>query len=317
MARPIWKGSISFGLVTIPVTLFSAENREEELHFNMLDSRNHAKIKYKKVNEATGEEVPWDQIIKGYEYEDGQYVFLGDEDFKRAAVDATQTVAIEDFVARDAVKYVFFDKPYYLVPGKGGEKAYALLREVLEKTDKVGIAKVVMRTRQYLAAVIPEGDALVLDVVRYANELRSPEDVGIPEAVAKAGKIKPQELAMAEQLVETMSSDWEPEKYHDEYREKLMKWIEQKVERGEFGPAAGGAETDDEDEPPAPINIMDLLKRSVEGRAASKPSHKKPAATGRTAHKTAGRVAESRAKKKAVSRGDEGPKKTVARRRAG
>jgi DNA end-binding protein Ku len=317
MARPIWKGSISFGLVTIPVTLFSAENREEELHFNMLDSRNHAKIKYKKVNEATGEEVPWDQIIKGYEYEDGQYVFLGDEDFKRAAVDATQTVAIEDFVARDAVKYVFFDKPYYLVPGKGGEKAYALLREVLEKTGKVGIAKVVMRTRQYLAVVIPEGDALVLDIVRYANELRSPEDVGIPEAVAKAGKLKPQELAMAEQLVETMSSDWEPEKYHDEYREKLMKWIEQKVERGEFGPAAGGADTDDEGEPPAPINIMDLLKRSVEGRAASKPSHKKAATSGRTSPKTAGRAAESRAKKKAVSRGDEGTKKPVARRRAG
>jgi DNA end-binding protein Ku len=312
MARPIWKGSISFGLVTIPVTLFSAENREEELHFNMLDSRNHAKIKYKRVNEATGEEVPWDQIIKGYEYEDGQYVFLGDEDFKRAAVDATQTVAIEDFVDKDAVKYVFFDKPYYLVPGKGGEKAYALLREVLERTGKVGIAKVVMRTRQYLAAVIPEGDALVLDVVRYANELRKPEDVGIPEAVAKAGKIKPQELAMAEQLVDTMSGEWEPEKYRDEYRDKLIKWIEQKVERGEFGPAAGGGAADEEAEVPAPINIMDLLKRSVEGRGKGTASRK--AATHEPPRgKAAGRKAEGGAKKSGPSGG---AKKKSARRSA-
>ncbi|HYE61937.1 MAG TPA: Ku protein [Phycisphaerales bacterium] len=315
MARPIWKGSVSFGLVTIPVTLFSAENREEELHFNLLDSRNHAKIKYKKVNEATGEEVPWDQIIKGYEYEDGQYVFLGDEDFKRAAVDATQTVSIEDFVDRDAIKYVFFDKPYYLVPGKGGEKAYALLRETLKRTGKVGIARVVMRTRQYLAAVIPEGDALVMDVVRYANEIRTPEEVGIPEAVAKAGKIKPQELAMAEQLVETMSGDWEPEKYRDEYKDKLMKWIEQKVERGEFGPAAGGAATEEEGEAPAPINIMDLLKRSVEGRGKGKPSRK--AATDEPPNgKAAGRKAQGGTKKKAPARSTGAKKKTTRRRAA-
>ena len=298
MARPIWKGSISFGLVTIPVTLYSAENREEELHFSLLDGRNHAKIKYKIVNEVTGEEVPWEEIVKGYEYEDGNYVFLGDEDFKRAAVEATQTVSIEDFVDRDAVDHVFYDKPYFLVPSKGGEKAYVLLREVLKKTNKIAISRVVLRTRQYLAAVVPEGDALVLDLMRYAYELRGPDELGLPEISAKAGKVKPQEMAMAEQLVDAMSSKWKPEKYHDEYRDKLMKWIDKKVERGELGPAAPSPASDEAEEAPAPINIVDLLKRSVAGRGAGV----KKAAPRRTA---------------ARGSGARSAKKTATRRRAG
>ncbi len=312
MARPIWKGSVSFGLVTIPVTLFSAENREEEISFHMLDRENHARIKYKRVNEVTGEEVPWDRIVKGYEYEDGQYVFLGEEDFKRAAVEATQTVAIEDFVDRDAVDYSYFDKPYYLVPGKGGERAYALLRETLERTNKIGIARVVLRTKQYLAAMIPEGDALLLDLVRYPTELRKPEDIGIPEAVKKAGKLKPQELAMAEQLVETMTSEWEPEKYRDEYRDKLMKWIEQKVRKGEMGPAAPTPRAQEDEDAPAPISIVDLLKRSVEGRGQPGRGAAKAGAEGRGA----GRRAEGAVKKKAPRRAS-GERKAPARRKAG
>jgi DNA end-binding protein Ku len=254
-------------------------------------------VKYKRVNEVTGEEVPWDRIVKGYEYEDGQYVFLGDEDFRRAAVESTQSVAIEDFVDHDAVEYVYYDKPYYLVPGKGGEKAYVLLRDVLKKTKKIGIAKVVMRTRQYLAAVIPEGEALVLDVVRFKHELRDPKELGIHEAVAKAGKPKPQELAMAEQLVETMAGDWEPAKYKDEYHDKLLAWIEQKVKRGEFGPAAAAPGEETEGDAPAPINIMDLLKRSVEGRGAGgrgKPVSRSRAAATEEDH--AGRTAQGRGK---------------------
>ncbi len=197
MARPIWKGSLSFGLVTIPVTLYPAENQAEELHFTMLDGRNRARVKYQRVNEVTGDEVPWDEIVKGYEYEDGNFVLLGDEDFKRAAVESNQTIAIEDFVPRDAVDRLYFDKPYYLVPSKGGEKAYLLLRDVLAKTGKIGIATVVIRTRQHLAAVVPEGQALVLDLLRYDYELRKPGDIGLPEAISRAGKPKPQELAMA------------------------------------------------------------------------------------------------------------------------
>lgn len=278
MARPIWKGSVSFGLVTIPVTLYAAENRQEELHFNLLDSRNNAKVKYKRVNEANGEEVPWDNIVKGYEYEDGNFVLMGDEDFKRAAVEATQTVAIEDFVERNDVGYVYYDKPYYLVPAKGGEKAYVLLRDVLAKTGKIGIARVVIRTRQYLAAMIPEGDALVLDVLRYQYELREPKELGLPEILERAGKPKPQELAMAEQLVRAMAGPWKPAKYHDEYRDKLVDWINKKVKAGQLEPAAAVPGEEAEGLPPAPINIMDLLKRSVEGRGGRGGGESTPAA---------------------------------------
>jgi DNA end-binding protein Ku len=315
MARPIWKGSVSFGLVTIPVTLFSAENREEEISFHMLDRENHARIKYKRVNEVTGEEVPWERIVKGYEYEDGQYVFLGEEDFKRAAVEATQTVAIEDFVDRGAVDYAYFDKPYYLVPGKGGERAYALLRETLERTGKIGIARVVLRTKQYLAALIPEGDALLLDLVRYPTELRKPEEIGITEAVKKAGKLRPQELAMAEQLVETMTSEWEPEKYRDEYRDKLMKWIEQKVKKGEMGPAAATSDAEDDEDAPAPISIVDLLKRSVEGRGQPGRGGARPKSES-AGGRGAGRRAEGAVKKKSPRRAG-GERKAPARRKAG
>src|SRR5882724_1317636 len=257
MARPIWKGSVSFGLVTIPVTLFSAENREEELSFTMLDGRDRARIKYKRVNEVTGEEVPWEAIVKGYEYEDDNFVLLGEEDFRRAAAEARQTVSIEDFVDKDAVDSVYFDKPYYLVPGKGGEKAYALLREVLTRTGKIGIATVVLRTRQYLSALMPAGDALVLDMLRFDYELRKPGDVGLPEVLARAGQPKPQELAMAEQLVKAVTGKWKPEKYHDQYRDKLVAWINKKVKAGELAPAAVVPGEEDEGEPPVPISIMD------------------------------------------------------------
>jgi DNA end-binding protein Ku len=304
MARPIWKGSLSFGLVTIPVTLYSAENRQEELHFSLLDKRNNARVKYKRVNEATGEEVPWDTIVKGYEYEDGNYVLLGDEDFRRAAVEATQTVALEQFVPRDSVECVYYDKPYYLVPLKGGEKAYVLLRDVLAKTGKIGIATVVIRTRQYIAALVPEGDALVVNLLRYEYELRKPREMDLPEILNRAGKPKPQEMAMAEQLVAAMAGEFNPGKFHDEYRDKLVAWINKKVKAGDLAPAAA-VPGEEEEAAPAPINIMDLLKRSVEGqegaprRAAStrgsagraaegraKPSRKPPAPSTRTKHGT-------------------------------
>ncbi len=286
MARPIWKGSLSFGLVTIPVTLYPAENQAEELRFTMLDSRNRARVKYQRVNEVTGEEVPWDDIVKGYEYEDGNFVLLGDEDFKRAAVESNQTIDIEDFVPRDAVDHLYFDKPYYLLPSKGGEKAYLLLRDVLAKTGKIGIATVVIRTRQHLAAVVPEGQSLVLDLLRYDYELRKPTDIGLPQAISSAGKPKPQELAMAEQLVEAMTSKWNPRKYHDTYRDKLVAWINKKVKAGQLAPAAA-VPGDEEDLPPAPINIMDLLKKSVEGKGPAR----------HTSSSTAGRAAEGRTKR--------------------
>lgn len=276
MPRPIWKGSISFGLVNVPVVLYSAENRKE-LHFRMLDSRNLAPVKYERKNEKTGEEVPWNDIVKGYEYSDNEYVLLGDEDFKQAAVDSSQTVEIEDFVPRDSIEYVYLDKPYYLVPGNKGEKGYVLLRETLRRTKKAGVARVVIRTRQYLAALLVEGDALVLNLLRFHDELRAVSEFDFPGRDLNVHKINPKELEMAERLVESMTSKWEPARYHDDYRESLMKWIEEKAQRGETQPLVASG-TREPEAASGTINIMDLLKKSVEQRQKSRPATRKAAA---------------------------------------
>lgn len=262
MARPIWKGHISFGLVNIPVTLYSAEQRNE-LSFRLLDSANNARVRYERVNDETGEEVPWDRIVKGYEYEKDSYVIITEEDFKRAAVEATQSVDIEGFVDVNDVSPLYFDKPYILTPGKKGEKGYMLLRKTLEDTGKIGIARVVIRSRQHLAAVMPLEGALVLNLLRFADELRAIEDFDVPRGEMKEYQITKKELDMAATLVEAMSDEWQPTKYHDDYREKLEAWIEQRIEAGQFEHAPEG-EWAPEAEAPAPINIMDLLKESVE-----------------------------------------------------
>lgn len=179
MPRGLWKGAISFGLVNVPVELFSAEKRSSELDLTMLDKRDLAPVGYKRYNKATNEDVPWGEIVKGYEYQDGKYVVLSDEDFRKANVAASQTVEILAFVDRAEIPPKFFETPYYLGPGKRGEKAYALLRETLEKARKVGVATVVIRTRQYLAAVFPEGELLIMNTLRYADELRKDEEIDL------------------------------------------------------------------------------------------------------------------------------------------
>jgi DNA end-binding protein Ku len=260
MARPIWKGHITFGLVNIPVTLFSAEKRND-IHFRMLDSRNNARVRYERVNEVTGEEVPWDKIVKAFEYDDGDYVLMRDEDFEKVAVEQTQSVEIEDFVDVESIHTTFFDKPYILVPGKKGEKGYVLLRETLRRTKKVGIAKVVIRTRQYLAALMAVDNALVLDLLRFHQELRDLDEFDLPGDKVEDYKVNDKEIKMAEQLVESMTSDWEPAQYKDEYREALMAWIEKKAQaEGEISPPEPVEETKPAGEI---IDIMDLLKRSV------------------------------------------------------
>jgi DNA end-binding protein Ku len=263
MARPVWKGHISFGLINIPVTLYSAEQRSD-LHFRMLDSRNMAKVRYERVNEETGEEVPWNEIVKAFEYDSGNYVVLDDDDFKKVAVEATQTVDLEGFVDQGAIDYVYFDKPYYLVPGKKAEKGYVLLRETLRRTNKVGIARVVIRARQYLAALLAEGDALVLNLLRYHQELRNPAEYELPGRNLKDYKVNPKEIDMAEQLVESMTVDWQPEQYQDEYRHALMKWIEKKARMGRKG-ATGKAQPAEAEETGSAeiIDMMELLKKSM------------------------------------------------------
>ncbi|HUR57005.1 MAG TPA: Ku protein, partial [Opitutaceae bacterium] len=222
----MWKGSISFGLVTIPVSLHIA-TRTEELKFRMLRKHDLSPINFKRVAEVDGKEVPWDDIVKGYEYEKGKFVVLNEGDFKRVDIEATDTIDIVDFVPLKEINPIYFQKPYYLEPAKGGAGAYALLRDVLAKTGKTGIAKVVIRTRQHLAAVKANDKMLVLELMHFADELVPTDGFKIP--VAKLGK-REEEMAMT--LVNQMTEEWDPERYTDEYNSALMKLIERKVDAG-------------------------------------------------------------------------------------
>ena len=262
MARAIWKGSISFGLVNIPIALYPA-TRREELKFRLLRKTDLSPVNYKRVAEKDGKEVSWDQIVKGYEYEKGKYVVLRDEDFQRVDLEATQTVDIQDFVDLQEIDPMFFYKPYYLEPQKGGDKAYALLRDALKDTNKVGVAKVVIKTRQYLAGVKPEDGALVLELMHFADELADPGKLRVPKKL-EVGK---REMDMAKSLIGSMASKWQPEKYKDDYREALMDVIEEKVE-------AGGKEIAEKPrKAPKPTKVIDLisvLQRSLEQTGAKK-----------------------------------------------
>jgi DNA end-binding protein Ku len=259
MPRVLWKGAITFGLVNIPVALHPAEKRKA-LDFTLLDRRDFSPVGYRRVNKKTGKEVAWDEIIKGYEYDDGRYVALSKEDFRRANVEATQTVEILSFVDAGDIDPIYYDTPYYLAPGKRGEKGYALLRETLRRSGKVAIANVVIRTRQYVAALRPMESMLVLDTLRYANEIRPADDFELP----REAKASAREVDMALKLVKEMSEKWKPGKYHDTYREDLLARIRKKVKAGETKEL-----TEPEDEEQAPrksaevIDLMALLKRSV------------------------------------------------------
>jgi DNA end-binding protein Ku len=283
MPRGLWKGAISFGLVNVPVELYSAQKRSAELDLTMLDKRDMAPVGYQRVNKASGREVPWEDVVKGYEYEDDKYVVLSEEDFRRANPEASKTVDIVAFVEVRDIAPIYFETPYYLGPGKRGEKAYALLRDAMAKSGKAGIASVVIRTRQYLAALIPQGEALVLNTLRYHKELRTAEELEIPEKL-KGAKVSSKEIDMALRLIEDMADEWRPEKYHDTYREDLLKRVEEKVKAGQTEEI-----TEPEKEDKAPkgaqvIDLMSLLKKSVEGgRKAEKAPKPKRAARKRRA----------------------------------
>jgi len=254
--RAIWKGSISFGLVNIPVGLYSATRPANEIKFRMLRESDHSTVKYKRVAEADEKEVPWEHIVKGYEYEKGKFVVLTDKDFDRVNIKSNQMVDIKEFVSLDEIDPMFFDQPYFLAPEKGGDKAYGLLRDALQRSKRVGIAKVVIRTREHVAAVKPLGNALVLELMHFAEELADPKSLPLP-----SGEPGKKELAMAESLIETMTGKWEPEKYKDDYREALTKVIEEKID-------AGGKELPtNKARPSKPTNVVDLvavLQRSLE-----------------------------------------------------
>ncbi|MDQ6796838.1 MAG: Ku protein [Actinomycetota bacterium] len=257
MPRPIWSGAISFGLVNVPVKLYSAVS-SKDVRFHQLDAKSNARVKQKRVSAATGEEVPFDQIVKGYELGPDTYVTITPDELDTLEPKATKTIDIEDFVDLDQIDPVFYERPYYLVPDKGGTKAYALLRAAMRETNKVGIARVVLRTKQYLAAIRPKGDALVLETMLFADEVVADDDLDLPRDEVE---VSPREEKMARQLIDSLSSDFEPDKYRDEYRERVLKLIEQK---------AAGQEIVVEDASEEPTKVVDLMAALEASLAAVK-----------------------------------------------
>ena len=254
MPRPIWSGAISFGLVNVPVKLVGAVS-PKDVRFNQLEARTGARIKQKRVSAETGEEVPFDQIVKGYEISPDNYVVIEPQELDALDPKATRSIEIEDFVDLDQIDPLYFERPYYLVPDKGGAKAYALLLEAMKDSRKVGIARLVLRTKQYLAAIRPLGDALVLETLLYPDEVTLPDEIeGLPRDDVE---IQDRELKIARQLIESLSTEFEPENYHDEYRERVLELIEQKAEGKQIvtQPAT--------EEPTKVVDLMAALEASL------------------------------------------------------
>jgi DNA end-binding protein Ku len=277
MARGIWSGAISFGLINIPISVMSAKE-QDKLHFRMLDKTDFSPIGYKQINKASGREVQKKNIVKGYEYQPNQFVVLTEADFTKANPKATQTIDIEDFVSLEDVDPLLFEKPYYLVPGKNGEKGYVLLRKTLEKTKKAAIAQFVLRKKQYLGAIMARGDYLILEVLRYAHEIKEVDQAKFLDDVDLAKvRISDRELKMAEDLVKGMTAKWQPARYKDTYQNDLLKRIEQKVKGGdtETAPDVEDIEVTDTNT----IDLMPLLAKSLKAKghsaSASKTTKKK------------------------------------------
>ncbi|QDI05183.1 non-homologous end joining protein Ku [Xanthomonas cerealis] len=267
MARPIWTGTLSFGLLNVPVALMSGERRVD-LHFRMLDARDKRPIRFERVNADTGEEVPWKDIVKAFEYSKGNYVMVEQQDIASAAPESHETVEVEAFVDAADIDLRYFEKPYVLVPGKKAEKGYVLLRETLRATGKAGIARVVIRTREYLSAVLPQEDALVLILLRYPQELVDLDDYTLPGGKAADYRISAKETEMAAQLIDSMSGKWDPGSYHDEFRERLQAVIQKRIEAQQgSAQVEDGADTPQrEDAATNVVDFMSLLQKSLDAK---------------------------------------------------
>ena len=300
MARPVWSGTLSFGLLNIPVSLMSGERRTD-ISFRMLDARNNAPIKYERVNAETGEEVPWTELVKAFEYDKGSYVVLEPEDIKSAAPESHDAIEVEGFIDANAIGPQYFEKPYVLVPAKKAEKGYVLLREALEQTGKIGIARVVIRTRESLCAVMPQGKALLLMMMRYPQELVDVNEYNIPEGARSEYRITPKELEFSEQLIDTMSTDWKPDDYQDEFRERLQKVIKERMaahgvvkHAEEPHEAAEGAATN-------VVDFMSLLQQSID-RNKRTPAKKATESASKAPAKKAARKTSKAATKKTAAK---------------
>ena len=288
----VWKGSLSFGLVSIPVELRPAV-RNDHVSFRLLYKKDLTPVKYERFSSAGEGPLPWSDIVKGFEVEKDRYVILTDEDFREAALGKSASIEILDFVEQEQIDPRYFETPYYLTPTKGGEKPYALLRAAISNTNVVGIGKIVMRNTQHLVGIKAAGEALMLEIMRFQNELVDTTEFHFP----KASDVRPQELQMAEQLVHNLAADFDPEKYTDEYRANLMKLIRAKMQGKKLRGAAAKAEPGDDDK------VVDLMSRLRQSLAEGK---KKPAA-GRTRRKTATRASGRTAAGRSASR----PKKSA------
>ncbi|HIH2617998.1 TPA: Ku protein [Burkholderia cenocepacia] len=332
--RMIWKGAISFGLVHVPVQLFPA-TRTVKPSFRMLDKRSMDPIGYRQINKRTGKEVTREDIVRGYEYEKERYVVLTDDEIRAANPESTQTVDILTFVDEDAVSFLYLDTPYYLVPDRKGEKVYALLRDALKDSGKIGIALVVMRDRQHLGALIPVGPMLALDTLRWQEELRPLDELSVPADDAKGAGVTARELGMAKKLIDDMSGTWTPDEYHDTFRDDILELVERKVRAGkieeiEDRPAQTGRAASNV------VDLTELLKRSLKGGAGARAadlreardeaedeassSSSRSGARRKPAAKSAskGAATKTAAKRTAAKRGaasDPAAKKTAARRK--
>ena len=297
--RALWNGSLSFGLVHIPVGLYPAEE-SDELDFHLVDKRDLARVGYQTFNKKTGREIDRDQTAKAYELSSGKLVLMNDRDFERANVKATQTLEVVDFVELEQIDRRYFDRPYYIAPlGRGG-KPYALFRAALEKSGRAAIARVVIRTREHLAAVYPLGKVIVANLLRWDHELRDPAKLDLPAA----RELSRNELAMAQQLIEAMSGEWKPEKYKDEYRRDLLALIRKKAKAAKAGAEIEEEEPEAEEPLAEVVDLMALLKQSVEERGSSrrgKTASRKRRTTGKKASKASSARPRARAKTRAKS----------------
>jgi DNA end-binding protein Ku len=293
MPRPLWNGSLSFGLLNIPMSLMPAE-RNVDLHFRMLDSRNNAPVRYERVNAETGEEVPWKDVVRAFEYKKGSYVVLEPEDIQAARSESKEMVEIEAFVDAASVGPEYFEKPYMLVPAKKAEKGYVLLREILSRTGRVGIARVVIRSREYLCAVMPRGAALYLLLLRYPQELVDMDEYNIPDEAPSHYRVSEREMDMAEQLLDSMSTAWKPSDYKDEYRVRLKQTIEKRMKtKGVVTPVEH--EEEPMEETTNVVDFMSLLQKSL-------AENRRTPAARKTAKKTPRKKVAGAAKKTATKR---------------
>ncbi|HHF7373049.1 Ku protein [Legionella bozemanae] len=273
MPKSIWKGEISFGLVSIPVSLYSIEE-PDELKFHLLDKKTKSRVHYQRISEKTGKEVPWDQVVKGFEFEKDRYIVVDEKKFEKASPDLFKAINIEEFVDFREIDSLYLMKPYYLIPESKNKKAYVLLREALKKTNKAGVAKVIIRTKESICLILPHYHALLLYLIHFKDEIREEKEMDVPKEDFKNYKVSQSEIKMAVTLINEMTTKWQPEKYHNEYREALKKWLEQQIAKQPVIKEEEDSEVVKESSADV-VDFISLLKESMKKRKPAEKSNKK------------------------------------------